>query len=1602
MKKISFAFFTVIFALSTQAQLLTEFPAEREKFLKTMDGFMKGTQLENCIQANEEFQELTKKGGGFDDRQFEKIVELSNAMLKRKMGASPYFYNFLTAINAFSKSKGDVSQFITWANLAISTAQNGPKGDNKEFAKFMEFSNSLYSKGAINATNSKMWRVYAPSYSFSTENGKVKVSFPQGRLVGYNANASDSMVIQNTAGDYWISANRWDGKGGLLTWSKAGLPANTVYANIKKPYSVSLENTSFSIDSVEFFHKEYFPYSVLGKYTDKFGSGDTTNANYPRFESDGTETEIKDIAPGIDYKGGFSVRGNKIMGFGTTEGKASVTFYKDKSKTTKVLTAYFMDFSYKKDLEVSSPKAQVLLFHDQDTIFHPELILLYNIPKRELKLLRSESAISRSKFIDTYHSCEFDVDAIFWNLDEPRMELKTLSGIGHVGTTFESKDYFSRARLQQLQGISSVEPLAAIKSVADKQNSRELNAEDVAKAINPNLTEKQAKSLFYELVQGGYIVYDEPMSIIKVRDRLYHFVLSNAKRRDYDNIRLKSVAKDGVDYIDLKTNNVDFRGVKEVPISDTAAVTFYPKDGFVQLQKNRNMQFGGLIYGGRMDFFGEDYSFRYDSFSVNLNTIDSMRINIPDGNKIDENGKEKLITLKTNIDGIKGKMDIDLPINKSGRSRLWQYPRLFSYDKSYAYYSDQAIAHGSYHRNVFYFELEPFRLDSLNRFSVEVINWKGKLVSGGIFPDIPERIKVQSDLSLGFTTNSPSTGWDTYKGRGNYKGTVTLDYRGLTGGGELSHLTSTFTATDFRFYLDSLWATADSFHIARSTSGPKTPEVAGAGNLVYWKPKSDSMHMYMQKKPFSIYQNQTVLKGDLFLSSKGLIGTGVLDWKEATISSKEFKMVTDELFADTAAMDIKSEFGDRVTFKTPNVKAYVNFKEHKAEFKSNVPETPTTFDYNKYKTNIREFKWDIDNKFLDFRVPAGEEGEYFESLHPDQMGLKFRSKRATYDLKTSILRCEQIKFIHVADAEVVPDSGVVIIRAEAAMDQLKKATILVDTTDRRYKIENCTLDIISKGELKGNGTFYYNCAGFPNQPISFADISCQKEVMGMKKTEFTDYSLVAKGVIGKPENFQLYPNVKFYGNVSLFGRNKDLYFEGYAKLLFKNPNVPTTDFNIIGDINPDKFLIHYDSIERDPSSAKLGLGLYMSDDKGAYTAIFNQLRDYDDQAIFHPVGVISYNAATNEYKFGEEDKINGSSSRGSVLVYDDNKGIITGEGGMTFPGEYSIMKTVAAGSMQNNLNSKQISLNLTFGLDMRSYKNIEDVLGNLLFAENLDAADINYGTDKFKAVYHTLADPKVDAKILQEYEINQQFKRPKSLRHLLVFSDVNFIFDTEEMTFRSFGKIGLSFVGERGIHKKLDGYIEIGPRSGGASYFNIYLNSGSGDWFFFTYRSNKLGLVSSYDMFNQAILAIDPDKRVVSDKVKSYTYTNGSRFDKDRFLEAQQEKESPSIATEKDFYRKKSAADSAEIARIKSGGALPPLPEAEPDELEETAPAPTEQKVAPKAKESSVPAPAKAAPAEDEDADVEAPAAAPKKTKEKKPKKGKNTSEEEEDWGDDE
>ncbi|MGK4455970.1 hypothetical protein, partial [Klebsiella pneumoniae] len=79
-------------------------------------------------------------------------------------------------------------------------------------------------------------------------------------------------------------------------------------------------------------------------------------------------------------------------------------------------------------------------------------------------------------------------------------------------------------------------------------------------------------------------------------------------------------------------------------------------------------------------------------------------------------------------------------------------------------------------------------------------------------------------------------------------------------------------------------------------------------------------------------------------------------------------------------------------------------------------------------------------------------------------------------------------------------------------------------------------------------------------------------------------------------------------------------------------------------------------------------------------------------------------------------------------------------------------------------------------------------------------------------------------------EVSPAFKRPEDFQHFLVFSDVNFIYDADDLTMRSYGKIGLAFVGDKGIHKRLDGFIEVGLKNNNC---NIYLKTGANEWFYF-------------------------------------------------------------------------------------------------------------------------------------------------------------------------
>ncbi len=103
---------------------------------------------------------------------------------------------------------------------------------------------------------------------------------------------------------------------------------------------------------------------------DKAGNLDNpSKSDYPKFTSYNQHFELKDIVPGVDYEGGFSVQGRSFIGSGTKTEPAKIRIVKSDSIS---FTAYSQAFYIDSRLIVTDNCAIVLRMAE-DSIFHPHL-----------------------------------------------------------------------------------------------------------------------------------------------------------------------------------------------------------------------------------------------------------------------------------------------------------------------------------------------------------------------------------------------------------------------------------------------------------------------------------------------------------------------------------------------------------------------------------------------------------------------------------------------------------------------------------------------------------------------------------------------------------------------------------------------------------------------------------------------------------------------------------------------------------------------------------------------------------------------------------------------------------------------------------------------------------------------------------------------------------------------------------------------------------------------------------------------------------------------------------------------------------------------------
>jgi len=1404
-------------------------------------------------------------------------------MLQKGLRPFPDFYNYIKALNIFIDSDQPDERFYEWFTVLKGLQQNK---NNRYFLQYVEQSIYLFGENLAYKSPSARWKIITPDYHLKFDSVPI-IIFNTTMLVCYANN--DSLVIFNTRGVFYPLTYLWIGKGGKVDWQRAGLEKSQVYSNLKN-YQIQMKYAKVEADSVEFFNKKFFSFSLLGKFSDKVLANVTEDqAQYPTFSSYDKKIGIKNLFKNIDYLGGFSMEGAKILGTGSNTSDAKLVFRKSNKEFVKIFSKLFVIRTDR----INSAKVSGTIYYENDSIYNPALTMKYIDEKRELTMSRDERITMISPWFDTWHQLEIYCESLSWKTNEPRINFEMMKGPNQEGrAVFESSNYFTRQRYDKLQGIDEFNPLYILRKFSEKFKTRDFTLDQVIKFFErpPEQVEAQLLTLAYK----GFLFYDPDNKTGRIKDKLINYVKARDKKIDYDVIFFNSVVtakSNGI--LTLDSFDLVIQGVEKVFLSDSQQVYLYPSKQQVIMKKGGDFLFSGKVEAGLFDYYTKKSSFEYTKFKLNLPFIDSMAVYVRSRTIDAKTQTYPFVKVSTYITNLSGDLLIDDPKNKSGLKKFADYPIFHSKNVAYANWEKRGVGNGVYKKDKFFFSVDPFTLKSIGDFQTDSLQFKGVLNSAGIFPDIREPLKVRPDYSFGIESTTGPGGMPAYGGKGTFFSKIDMSNKGLRGDGKLMYINSTSLSDNFIFYPDSMKTVARSFTTTEVAGLVECPDVKGDSVKEFWKPYKNIFKVTSIGKDIKMYNNQSSLAGNLNLTPAGLTGQGKVKIRDAEMEAFLFEFKRRTFDATVDVFRIKSMNLSAISLSTRNYITHFDFDQLKGEFKSSRGISRVDFPVNQYACSTDRFDWLVEkrsirlynekaqqetisdslsaDKLVNYKFPGTE----FVSTHPLQDSLRFFSKQALYNLNTNIISAEDVKLIKVADAAIFPDSGKVYIHPEAKMRPLNKAAIIANTNNKFHRFYNCNLSIGSRRRYTGSGYYDYIERNNQKQQVHFTHIAVD-----------TSGETVAEGNVFDTTKFYLSPEFEFRGTIGLRASQRNLTFEGgFRPIMDCFPTARLwTYFN--SDINPQQVMIPLEDPLRDIHFQRLGLGVFFSNTTfRIYPAFFSAKKSFSDSTMITSLGKIDYDLANGLYRIMEMDKRKDPALPGNSLSLSANNCVLHGSGRINLAMNSGALKMESWGTLDHYVivdsTKARVSLALNFPF-------AEDCLTK--FATQLGSTNLQglvFSTSPYSEAMKTLLGKKEFDKIRSEMEMVGKFKRfPDELIRTIFLADLKLRWDTLTKAWVSYGPIAIGCIGKVQVNKYVNGLVEFQKKKNGDD-FTFYFELSKNEWYFFNYRNNILMALSSNSQFNDAVEAgikSSSEQKRLGNLVKGYHYTIGTDRKKRDFL----------------------------------------------------------------------------------------------------------------------
>jgi hypothetical protein len=1481
-----------ILALSSLSMMAQVFPVEPDKFIKTFNqelGYT-GEVRDGAKSMSKEFTEFWETDSLTLDEK-KSFIETANLMASKGCKGYPDFVCLADNALWFNRIGFDRGQYDIYEKGISDILNDGKRPKLSDLSEYLLNMNALLSKNIINKGARTYWKAENNSFLLKYDRG-IKIVFDNINLIGYQG--VDSLKIYKTDGEYNPIKSSWKGIGGIVGWERVGYGLDSIQAKLQN-YEIDMRNISLAADSVTFNNTIFFKKPMLGKLIDKAGNLDNpSKSDYPKFTSYNQHFELKDIVPGVDYEGGFSVQGRSFIGSGTKTEPASIKIVKSDSIS---FTAHSLAFYIDNRLIVTDNCAIVLRI-GEDSIFHPHLQLRFHNQVRLLELIRTKDDMSKVHYTNSYHKINMDFTWMRWFIDKYKIEFSMIKTPGVPNEAmFESSDYYRLERYREIQKRDPQHPLAVVTNFVSAWAGYPefyLNELSTFMGYSP----QQVVQLIFDLAYRGFLSYDAETQFIKIYPEAWNFLEYHKKSKDSDVIQFYSKTNEDEPNAELSLINFDLKiaGIPSIHLSDSQNVKVYPIDQRIVLQKNRTFTFNGTIQAGQFYYYGSNFKFDYNRFMIELTQCDSMKM-VAETDYMDSEGKYKPAIVRNKLEQINGEFYIDEPMNKSGKSEFDEYPKFISKSKTYVYFDRYDVYSGIYKRNEFYFEVDPFELDSIKGYSSDNLHFEGTLYSAGIFPPINETLVLRkSDFSLGFNTKTGPLGLPLYGGKATYWHEIDLSNQGLRGSGKIDYLTSTMNPDYLIFFPEYMDGHTDNFEIKKQSAPIEYPSVKGGDNTLRWNVEEDEFLIKMDTTQFKMYDGQGTLDGDLNLTTNGLEGNGSLIIEKARISSNLFKFGKDEIDADTANFDLFTINVLNTDFESDNVKAHIDFIERKGVFRTNGEKTIWTFPKNKYISEMNEMTWFMDKEELaisanmdvlakveqasdDISPNEWEdlflEGPKFTSIHPRQDSLSFVAPRARYNYKDHIIFAEGVKFLKVADATIYTDDGNITIEKDAVMQPLQNSKIIANSTTRYHTIYNAVVSIYGRKSYTAYGDYDY------------VNTTKQPQTIHMNKVAVdASGQTYATGKIIEPDNFTISPYFKYQGDINLFANNPELEFNGAAKTI---TDCDTTSYSWVkfkSFLDPEDVFIPIDSLPFNINNTRLSSGLVLSNANKVYPAFLGRKTNQYDQELFSAHGFLHYDMEEGKYIIASKDKIAEPSLPGNLIRIHKNICNVYGEGKFDFSNDFGLFKPNAIGNFMYYPESDTTEISVSMIMDAYFSESAQK-----LMAERFNSTGGLVGLDMRDEIFEKALVEFLGTQNADEWFSNQSLgnfnKFPKELENKMIFTDLRFVWHNSLSSFVHYGPIGIANLGKEQVNKYVFGFIKI-EKSRRGDVFEMLLEPNASTWYYIKYSAGTFSIISSDENFNQVVYDTKPSQREKKENGVFYQYGLGSstymkRFRKDMY-----------------------------------------------------------------------------------------------------------------------